>query len=106
MQKELLGARIKEARKQRRFTQEQLAEKSNISNVYMGEIERGVKMPSIPVLIDIIEALDVSADFLLRDSIASGIPFVNNEITQKLDKLTPKQRKAVLDIIDAYIKNI
>ncbi|MBQ8162909.1 MAG: helix-turn-helix transcriptional regulator [Clostridia bacterium] len=106
MQRESLGVRIKEVRKQRKLTQQELAEKVNISDVYIGEIERGIKMPSIPVFIDIIKALDISADYLLRDTVPSGMPYINNEITQKLDKLNPKQRKTVVDIIDAYIKNI
>ena len=71
MEQNTLGKRIKEARKKLKLTQEKLSEKANISNVYLGEIERGEKTPSIPVLIDLIEALDVSADYLLRDELNS-----------------------------------
>lgn len=106
MQREFLGKRIKEARKLAKLTQEKLAEKINISTVYLGEIERGNKMPSIPVFIAIAEALDVSCDYLLRDSAYTGAVFVNNEITEKLNSLSPKQRKAVLEIINAYIKSL
>ena len=106
MQREFLGKRIREARKRLSLTQEKLAEKVNISNVYLGEIERGNKMPSIPVFIAIAEALDVSCDYLLRDSASTGAVFVNNEVTEKLNGLSPKQRKAVLEIINAYIKNL
>ena len=106
MQREFLGKRIKEARKLAKMTQEKLAEKINISTVYLGEIERGNKMPSIPVFIAIAEALDVSCDYLLRDSTSTGAVYVNNEITERLNGLSPKQRKAVLEIINAYIKNI
>ena len=106
MQREFLGKRIKEARKLAKLTQENLAEKINISTVYLGEIERGNKMPSIPVFITIAEALGVSCDYLLRDSASTGAVFVNNEVTEKLNGLSPKQRKAVLEIINAYIKNL
>ena len=106
MQREFLGKRIKEARKRSKLTQESLAERVNISTVYLGEIERGNKMPSIPVFIAIAEALGVSCDFLLRDSVDTGAVFINNEITEKLNGLSAKQRKAVLDIINAYIKSI
>lgn len=106
MQREFLGKRIKEARKLAKLTQEKLAEKINISTVYLGEIERGNKMPSIPVFIAIAEALNVSCDYLLRDSADTGAVFVNNEVTEKLNSLSPKQRKAVLEIINAYIKNL
>lgn len=106
MEQNALGKRIKEARKNLKLTQEALAEKAKISNVYLGEIERGTKIPSVPVLVDLIEALEVSADYLLLDSLNSANVIVNNEITEKLSKLTPKQRKTALDILNAYINNI
>jgi len=106
MEQNNLGKRIKEARKRLNLTQERLSEKANISNVYLGEIERGEKTPSIPVLIDLIEALDVSADFLLRDELNSANVIINNELTDKLSKLTPKQRKTAIDILNAYINNL
>lgn len=106
MQREALGLRIREARKTKSITQEQLAEKIGVTSVYISEIERGNKMPSIPVLISIVEALDISADYLLRDNISSGKPYIYNEFTERLDKLTPKQRKAALDLLDVFIKNL
>ena len=106
MNLEGLGAKISAARKQKGLTQEKLAEKVGISNVYMGEIERGTKIPKLPVLIAIIEALEVSADYLLQDKISAGGVYINNEITEKLNSLTPKQRAAALDILNAYIQSI
>ena len=106
MKIENFGARIKEARNEKDLTQEQLAEKVGISTVYMGEIERDIKQPSLSVLLDIAEALDVSVDYLLRDTVSSAKVYLNNELTQKLDKLTPKQRKTVIDLVDIYIKSL
>ena len=106
MQREALGLRIREARKKLKMTQEQLAEKVGITDVYICEIERGNKMPSIPVLIAIVEALDISADYLLRDNISTGKTYIYNEFTERLDKLSPKQRKAALELLDVFIKNL
>jgi len=36
----------------------------------------------------------------------SGKEFVYDELTQKLDGLTPQQRKTAADILDAYIRNL
>jgi len=74
--------------------------------MYLGEIERGEKMPSLKIFIQLIESLNVSADYILRNELSSGKEYVFNEITRKLDKLTPKQRKAAGDILDAYINNL
>lgn len=106
MDKAELGSRIREARLAKGFTQEALAEIAEIGVMYYGEVERGVKMPSMKTFIKIINALDVSADYILRNEVSSGKPFVLNDITKKLEKLSPQQRKAASDILDAYIKNI
>lgn len=104
--KENIGKRIKEARIKRSFTQEQLAEKADITIVYLSELERGIKLPSLTVFVSIAEALKVSTDSLLRDELESGKDYIYNDLTQKLEHLTPKQRIAVSDIVDAYIRNI
>ncbi|MBE6964836.1 MAG: helix-turn-helix transcriptional regulator [Oscillospiraceae bacterium] len=106
MDKIVLGARIREARNKCKFTQEVLAEKADIGVMYLGEIERGIKMPSLNVFIRLVEALNISADYILRDELSSGRDFVFDELTAKLSPLTPKQRKAASDILDAFIRNL
>ena len=101
-----LGKRIREARLSKKMTQEQLAEQADIGLYYLGEVERGVKTPSLKVFVAIADALNVSADSLLRDSVSTGNAYVNNEITRRLDTLSPKQRASAVEILDAYIKAI
>lgn len=106
MDKVALGSKLREARKAKGYTQEALAEKADIGVMYLGEIERGIKMPSMNIFIKLIEALDISADYVLRDELTSGKEYVFDEITKKLDKLTPQQRKTATDILNAYIQNL
>lgn len=106
MDKVELGAKIREVRKECGYTQEKLAEMADIGTMYLGEIERGEKMPSLKIFIQLIESMNVSADYILRNELSSGKEYVYDEITKKLDKLTPKQRKAARDILDAYINNL
>ena len=54
----------------------------------------------------IIDALDVSADYILRDEISSGKEYICMEITEKLLVLTPSQRKTATDILNAYLNNL
>ena len=103
MDQSAIGARIREARLKKKMTQEQLAEKADIGFYYIGEIERGVKPPSLTVFIQIVEALGVTADSLLKDELTASAEF-NNEISAKLEKLNPKQRAGAVAILDAYIK--
>lgn len=106
MEKEALGRKLRQARLQMGYTQQALAEKAQIGSIYLGEIERGVKMPSVKIFIKIIEALHVSADYILRDELTSGKEYIYDELTEKLKNLTPKQRKTAADILDGYLKNL
>ena len=103
MNKLSMGDRIREARKKLNLTQEQLAEKLDITWVYVSEIERNLKMPSMPLFIKMVEVLDVSADYLLRDIVSSGNTYEDKMTESKFKKLTPKQRVALQALIDAYV---
>ena len=106
MEREELGMMIRQARKKNGFTMEKLAEKADIGVTFLGEIERGKKMPSLETFIRLVEAMNVSSDYILRNELTSGKEHIYNDITKKLDKLSPRQRKTVCDIIDVYIKNL
>lgn len=106
MDRVAIGARLKEARNLRKLTQEQLAEMVNIGTTYVSDIERGAKFPSLSLFVRIIDALDVSADYVLCGEIEAGKNCVYDEITGKLEGLTPKQRLAVANLIDTYIKSL
>lgn len=106
MDSERLGQRIREARIEKKYTQQKLAERAGIGQMYLGEIERGVKMPSLKLFVKLVEALDISADYILRDDLPSGEHYVYDEMTEMLKDLSPKQRKVALEILKAYIQNI
>jgi transcriptional regulator with XRE-family HTH domain len=54
-----LGEGIRKYRKLERLTQEKLAEKVSLNPVYMGQIERGYKIPTVDALLRIAKALNV-----------------------------------------------
>lgn len=57
---EQIGNRVKKLRSDAGFSQDDLAEKSEISTYYVGEIERGVKRVSVEVLYKISGALNIT----------------------------------------------
>ncbi len=63
---ETVGAVIRRERSMRHLTMKELAERSAISVVYLGEIERGKKYPSSIVLERLAEALDMEVYDLLQ----------------------------------------
>jgi transcriptional regulator with XRE-family HTH domain len=55
----LLGQSIRATREQARLTQEKLAEKADLSTVFISRIERGRESPSFDSLVKIAKALKV-----------------------------------------------
>jgi transcriptional regulator with XRE-family HTH domain len=106
MDKATLGARIREQRHKLNMTIEQFAETAGIGAHYLGEIERGVKMPSLNRFIKIINNVEISADEMLRDEVIAAKPYVFNEITEKLKDLTPPQLKMVNEVVCVMLENM
>lgn len=69
MELESVGSNIRKYRLMKKMRQEDLAEKAGLSTNYVGALERGEKVPSLETLIDILNALDISADMVLCDVI-------------------------------------
>ena len=63
-------------------------------------------MQSMNIFIKLVEALDVSADYILRDELSSGEKYLADELTEKLENLTPAQKRTAMDILDAYVRNL
>lgn len=60
-----LVANIAKARKQRKMSQEELADKAELYRTYVGHVENARYSPSAYVLYKIIKALKASADEIL-----------------------------------------
>ncbi|MCF6096443.1 helix-turn-helix domain-containing protein [Thermovorax subterraneus] len=63
-----IGNRIRRLRKQRNLTQEELGERAGLHYSYIGQVERGDKIPSLKTLSKIAKALNVSLDYILEDA--------------------------------------
>ena len=74
MDYEKLGDNIRNYREQRGFTQEKLAELSNISEKHLSKIERGKINIKIDTLVNIADALGTSVDKLLLDASSYVVP--------------------------------
>jgi len=104
MDKVQIGEKIREARLAGKLTQEELAEKVDICVTYLSDIERGKKFPSFALFVKFAEALDVSADYLLRGEINSAKPHVYTELNRLLEPRTPRERQGAVEILKAYVK--
>jgi len=60
-----VGERICLQRKKRKLSQERLAEYAEISQSFVGAIERGEKLPAVDTLARLAKCLDTSLDYLV-----------------------------------------
>lgn len=61
------GQKIKLRREELGYTQEELAKKMQTSQSYISRLESGTFKPSMPMIINVAVALDISIDYLLLD---------------------------------------
>lgn len=95
----LIGKRLAEVRKAHKMTQEKLAEKTDLANNYISNIENSRSIPSLETLVKLCEALDITPnDVLLGTSMASDT-YMNLELQKKISRCTPKEKR----LIDGFI---
>lgn len=97
---ETIGLNIRKCRNAKKMRQEDLAQKANVSSNYISAVERGVKIPSVETLIDIMNALGVSADMIFCDVIDAGVTEKNNQLDAKVSQLSTRiERPSMMYLI-------
>lgn len=99
-----LGNRIRKTRMNCGITQEKLAEMVDISTNFMSLIENGRNM-SVETLVKIADALGVTVDYLLSDTMEVQSDKIMNQIAQNLSTLSDDEKLFFLNVIKQY-KNI
>lgn len=99
-----IGKRIRQERCNRNVTQEKLAEIIGISVTHMSNIENANTKLSVPVLIDIANALECDSDVLLCGSLLNNKHSSIKIITELLSDCTKDERVVIIDTIQA-LKN-
>lgn len=94
-----LGARIRQARKERDYTQEELAEMVNISLSHMSNIETGHTKVSLPILVSVARVLDVTMDYLLENEYSRRQPVTFHEMAHTLADCSPAELAYLLEAV-------
>lgn len=92
-----IGVRIVERRKELKLTQEQIAERTNVSIQMISNIERGNKAIRIDNLIKLCDILQTSTDYILTGERTNN-DFDN--LTRKISQLTESDYKMIEMLVD------
>ncbi len=101
----VFGKNLLKFRKQKGFTREELAEQSNLSANYIYGLENGTYLPGCLALIDLSNALDITPTELLGSFISNKTNTFIEKFSENIDKLSEKDLRLILNIIDFFIKN-
>ena len=101
----LIGKRIRETRKQRGLSAEELAEIADLSTVYISYIENAKRKPSLESLIKISNALEITIDELLYGNLLYNPTEYQTDIDLLMADCTSTEKRYIFEVLSA-IKNI
>lgn len=101
----IIGERLKDARIKKGLTQEQLAEKIDVSVAFLSRVERGDTKINLPRLMQVCELLDVSIGYVLDGTSNTSINYLNNEFQNLLKNCPPEKIKLIYDISKVIAKS-
>jgi transcriptional regulator with XRE-family HTH domain len=105
-----VGDRVREIRKSRGFSQEELGERSSLHYTYIGKVERGEKNITLESLVKITQALDVSLEefFSLVDPKSDNTrlnPYILNLFNTNRSVREQEQILRIIEIVDNMLKD-
>lgn len=81
----VIGQKIKELRVQKGLTQEELADRSELSKGFISQLERDLTSPSIATLVDILQCLGTNLEEFFTDSEPDQVVFKKTDYFEKVD---------------------
>ena len=94
-----IGERLKAARIACKMSQQELANRANVSLPHISDIEHGKKSMKLLTFIKIIEALQVSSDSILRPDVPAVNHLYQNEFSQIIEDCTPTEVESLKRIV-------
>lgn len=99
----VIGENIRKERKRQLLTIEQLAEQADITDNFLGKIERGESTPSLFTLDSIACSLNVSIDFLKgKHEATTEYKFINS--LMEINQLNPESKERFIEFLNTNIK--
>jgi transcriptional regulator with XRE-family HTH domain len=101
-----LGQRIKQLRKQHKWTQKELAAKIDVRFPQLNKYECGLHAPPVEKLVKIAEVFDTTVDYLLTGNRSEQRPLHNLRLLERfraLEEFDAEDQEALIKLIDAMI---
>lgn len=107
-----IGKKIRELRTLNNLTQEELADRSELSKGFISQLENDLTSPSIATLVDILQVLGTDLKDFFKDSEDTQIVFhdsdyfekVDEELGNKIEWIIPNSQKNIMEPIRLTLK--
>lgn len=102
-----IGEKIKELRIQKSLTQEELADRCELSKGFISQLERDLTSPSIATLVDILQCLGTNLEEFFTNTAPEEVVFhkadyfekVDGELKNKIEWIIPNAQKNMMEPI-------
>ena len=98
-----LGTKLRDMRQQKNLTQEELADRCELTKGYISQLENDLTSPSITTLVDLLNALGSNLSEFFRDKTEEKIVFSESEYIEKqsdgmtLEWVIPNAQKNMME---------
>jgi transcriptional regulator with XRE-family HTH domain len=96
---------ITDLRKEKGWSQTDLAKESNVSREIIGKYEREEAIPSVEFAKRIADAFGVSLDYLVGESIHASFDKKTIKRMEEIESLKPELKACLFSIIDSVIRD-
>lgn len=101
----IIGERLKKARLEKHLTQENVAEKLDVSVAFLSRIERGSSHINLKRLTEICDILGVSEGYILNGVSSTSKNYLNTEFTSLLSSCSKDKQKLIYKIAKAIAED-
>lgn len=101
----IIGSRIQARRKQKKITQEKMAEALNLSVGFISQIERGVTKLSLDSMAAIAQYLDCSISSIVDDTNQKDINYFQTDFNALYESLNYDDQRLFYYMLEIYVKN-
>lgn len=101
-----IGERIRIVRKRKQMSQKQLAGAVGVGVTHISHIETGNTIPSLKTMIDILNALNCSADELLCIEVEQARPLFNSWFIELIADCSDKEIKIISGTVKALKESL
>jgi len=99
----IIGPRIRDIRKKKGISQQEMADALDVSYSFYGQVERGIKVPGFITFLTIVFLLDVSSPEILKDVLPADRDYGIRETEHRMKQLSSDQYRISQDVLGTLL---